>query len=260
MSTHPLALVTGASSGIGKVYAEALAARGYDLLLVARDASRLQALAAEMAGVGATATPVVADLSTDAGLAVAEAAIATAGRLDLLVNNAGFGTTGQLVDSPLELQEQMLRLHVLAVNRLTRAALQFMKPAGRGSIVTVASVASYVNSTGNINYCATKAYQRSFSEGLALECRPFGIRVQALCPGFTHTEFHQRMSDDQEGRAPEWMWLSAKRVVECSLGQLEADGAVVCVPGWQYKAAVLLLRYLPDWVKRGLTKRVYKRD
>ena len=248
MPTRPLALVTGASSGIGTVFARALAARGYDLLLVARDGARLRVLAAELATTGASATPVVADLTTDAGLAVTEEAITRAGRLDLLVNNAGFGTKGQLVDSPLELQDQMLRLHVIAVNRITCAALQLMKPARRGGIITVSSVASFVNSTG------------SFSEGLALECGPLGIRVQALCPGFTHTEFHQRMSDDQQGRAPEWMWLSADDVVQSSLRQLEAGGATICIPGAQYKVAVFLARHLPLWVKGLMTRSVYKRD
>ncbi len=260
MTHRPLALVTGASSGIGKVYAQALARRGYDLVLVARDGDRLSALAAELARNGALATTVVGDLSREEGLAATEAAIATAGRLDLLVNNAGFGTTGLLALTPLEAQEQMLRLHVIAVNRISRAALQVMRPAGRGSIVTVASVASFVNSTGNVNYCATKAYQRSFSEGLALECAPDGIRVQALCPGFTHTEFHARMSDDQLGRAPAWMWLSAAGVVETSLRQLEANGPVICVPGVQYKVAVFLARHMPLWIKARITGRVYRRD
>lgn len=260
MTHRPLALVTGASSGIGKVYAQALARRGYDLILVARDGGRLSALAAELAQDGALAITVVGDLAREEGLAATEAAIATAGRLDLLVNNAGFGTTGLLALTPLEAQEQMLRLHVIAVNRISRAALQVMRPARRGAIVTVASVASFVNSTGNVNYCATKAYQRSFSEGLALECAPDGVRVQALCPGFTHTEFHARMSDDQLGRAPAWMWLSAADVVETSLRQLEANGPVICVPGVQYKVAVFLARHMPLWIKARITGRVYKRD
>ncbi len=259
MPPRPLALVTGASSGIGKVYATKLAARGYDLCLVARDFERLTALAAELRLLGASATAVVADLSTDAGAEAAAAAIAAAGHLDLLVNNAGFATKGELADAPLEAQDQMLRLHVLAVNRLTQAALRVMKPARRGGIITVSSVASFANSTGNVNYCATKAYQRSLSEGLALECAPFGIRVQALCPGFTHTEFHARMQFDQRGKAPEWLWLAAENVVETSLRQFESNGAVICIPGAQYKVIVLLLRYIPSWIKRLLTQRVYKR-
>jgi uncharacterized protein len=260
MPPRPLALVTGASSGIGRTFATQLAGRGYDLLLVARDGARLRAVADELAGLGARATPVVADLASEGGLVAVEAALASAGRLDLLVNNAGFGTTGLLADAPLGGQETMLLLHVVAVNRITRAALQIMRPARRGGIITVASVASFANSSGNVNYCATKAYQRSFSEGLAIECAPLGIRVQALCPGFTHTEFHDRMQFDQRGRAPSWMWMSADEVVATSLRQLDANGPVVCIPGAQYKAIVFLARHLPLWIKQLLTQRVYKRD
>jgi len=260
MPNRPLALVTGASSGIGAVFSRRLAARGYDLLLVARDAERLVALSSELAVLGARATPVAADLATDAGLAVVVDAMQAAGRLDLLVNNAGFGTTGTLQNAPLVRQHDMLQLHVVAVNRVTHAALQLMVPQLRGAIITVSSVASFANSSGNVNYCATKAYQRSFSEGLSLECAPLGIRVQALCPGFTRTEFHARMAFDQRGSAPEWMWMDADEVVEASLRQLEANGPVVCVPGAQYKVLVFLARHLPIWVKRVLTQRVYKRD
>lgn len=257
---RPLALVTGASSGLGAVFARQLARRGHDLILVARDAARLRSLADELSGLGARATVVPADLATEAGLDVTTAAIAAAGRLDLLVNNAGFGTTGLLAESPAAAQETMLRLHVIAVNHLTRAALALMRPARSGSIITVASVASFTNSSGNVNYCATKAYQRSFCESLVIECAPDGIQVQALCPGFTHTEFHARMAFDQRGRAPAWMWLSADDVVATSLRQLDARGPVVCIPGAQYKVIVFLARHLPLWVKRVLTQRVYKRD
>jgi short-subunit dehydrogenase len=260
MTQRPLALVTGASSGIGATFARALAARGYDLLLVARDADRLSALRDELARLGAGATIVPADLTGDTGLAATEAAIATAGRLDLLVNNAGFGTTGSFATTDAARQEQMLQLHVIAVSRVTRAALQVMLPARRGGIITVSSVASFVNSAGNVNYCATKAYQRSFCEGLALEVEPQGVRVQALCPGFTHTEFHARMSFDQTATAPAWMWLEADAVVETSLRQLEARGPVICVPGTQYKFLVLLARHIPLWIKRRLSQRVYTRE
>ncbi len=260
MPNRPLALVTGASSGIGTVFARRLAARGYDLLLVARDGDRLAALSAELTAAGAGASVVVADLTTEDGLGTATQAMQAAGRLDLLVNNAGFGTKGRFNDAPLAQQEGMLRLHVAAVNHLTHAALQLMVPRRSGAIITVASVASFANSSGNVNYCATKAYQRSFMEGLAIECAPLGIRVQALCPGFTRTEFHQRMAFDQRGRAPEWMWMDADEVVETSLRQLEANGPVVCIPGAQYKGMVFLARHLPLWVKRVLTQRVYKRD
>ena len=260
MTQRPLALVTGASSGLGAVFARKLAGRGYDLMLVARDAARLSAISRDLETNGARATVVAADLTTDAGVAAVEAALVAAGRLDLLVNNAGFGTTGALAVTPLERQDQMLRLHVLAVSRLSRAALQLMKPGKRGGIITVSSVASFINSTGNVNYCATKAYQRSFSEGLALECAPHGIRIQALCPGFTHTEFHERMKFDQKNSAPAWMWLKAEDVVETSLRQYEAGGATICIPGAQYRIAVFLARHVPLWIKARLAQRVYTRE
>lgn len=260
MTQRPLALVTGASSGLGAVFARKLAGRGFDLMLVARDAERLAVLAGELQKIGATASVVAADLTSDDGVAAVEVALIAAGRLDLLVNNAGFGTTGALATTPLDRQEQMLRLHVLAVNRLSRAALQLMTPVKRGGIITVSSVASFVNSSGNVNYCATKAWQRSFSEGLALECAPHGIRIQALCPGFTKTEFHERMKFDQEKRAPAWMWLVAEDVVETSLRQHEAGGATICIPGLQYKIAVFLARHVPLWIKDRLAQRVYTRE
>ena len=259
MTQRPIALITGASSGIGAVFARKLAHRGYDLILVARDAARLTALADELKSLGASGQPVVADLGTATGLADTEAAISRAERLDLLVNNAGFGTTGAFATTDAARQEQMLLLHVLAVSRLTRAALDRMMPVRRGGIITVSSVASYTNSAGNVNYCATKAYQRVFSESLSIECAPHGIRVQALCPGFTHTEFHERMAFDQSAVASEWMWLNADHVVETSLRQFESGGAVVCVPGAQYKAIVFLARHLPLWIKERIAQRVYTR-
>ena len=259
MTQRPIALITGASSGIGAVFARKLARRGYDLILVARDRERLTTLAAELKALDATVVPVAADLCTEAGLTACQAAIEAAERLDLLVNNAGFGTTGTFGTADGQQQEQMLLLHVVAVSRITRAALQRMQPLRRGGIITVSSVASYTNSAGNVNYCATKAYQRSFSESLAIECEPHGIRVQALCPGFTHTEFHQRMAFDQAAVASPWMWLQADDVVESSLRQFESGGAVVCVPGAQYKAIVFLARHLPLWIKARIARRVYTR-
>lgn len=146
---------------------------------------------------------VVAELATEAGTDITTRAMAAADRLDVLVDHAGFGTTGTFRDAPLAQQDGMLRLHVVAVNGLTHEALQLMAPVRSGGISTVSSVASFANSIGNVNYCATKVYQRSFSEGLAIECAPLDIRVQALCPGFTRTAFHRHMAFDQRGRAPD---------------------------------------------------------
>jgi len=248
MSTRPLALVTGASAGIGKVFCDRLAARGYDLIVVARDGNRLEGLKVELEQRHGTTVEVFpADLTIDDDVSRLGGLLAGSERLALLVNNAGFGTRGTLADASPAQQEAMLRLHVMAPMRLTQAALPVLLKNGRGGIVNVSSVASFLNSGGNINYCATKAYLTSFSEGLAAELAGTGVRVQALCPGFTHTEFHQRMEVDV-ATVPRWMWLPATRVVETSLRTLERGGPVVCIPGLRYKLMVLLLRLTPQWL------------
>ena len=244
-STRALAVVTGASAGIGKEFCERLAARGYDLIVVARDAARLEALRHELEGRHGVAVDVFpADLTLDDDVSRLAGLIAGSTRLGLLVNNAGFGTRGSLADASPARQEAMLRLHTLAPMRLTQAALPLLLENKQGAIVNVSSVASFLYSAGNVNYCATKAYLTTFTEGLASELKGTGIRVQALCPGFTRSEFHQRM-DVEVGNLPAWMWLSAAQVVETSLRSLERGGPVLCVPGIRYKLMVLLLRHLP---------------
>jgi uncharacterized protein len=255
-------LITGPTAGIGRAFAEQLAARGHDLIAVARDGERLAALAASLEQqYGVRVTTLVADLSHPTGIEATAAAIRASGRLALLVNNAGFGTRGVLHATDMSAQHAMLALHVLAVNAVTRAALDVMVPAKRGGVITVASVASFVNGTGNANYCATKAYQRSLMEGIAMEVAPDGIAVQALCPGFTRSEFHERMRDGARLESRDkWWWMSADDVVSASLAALDRGGPIVVVPGWQYKAAVFLARHIPLRIKQRLTQRAYRRD
>jgi short-subunit dehydrogenase len=243
--SRPVAVVTGASAGIGKEFCERLAARGYDLILIARDGNRLEALRADLEqrhGIAAEVFP--ADLTRDDDVSRLAGLVAGASRLALLVNNAGFGSRGTLADASPARQEAMLRLHTLAPMRLTQAALPVLLSKGQGAIVNVSSVASFAYSAGNVNYCATKAYLTNFSEGLAAELRGTGVRVQALCPGFTRSEFHQRMEADTGG-IPSWMWMRAGPVVETSLRSLDRGGPVVCIPGMRNKLAVFLLRHVP---------------
>lgn len=242
---RPLALITGASAGIGREFATQLAARGWDLLLVARDAARLAALADELRQAHqAECRIVAADLGADAAVDDLVARIRALPALDLLVNNAGFGTRGTLAETAPGPQEQMVRVHVLAALRLVQAALPGMVARRRGAIVNVASVAAFVASPRNVNYCATKAYLVSLTEGLAAELHGTGVRTQALCPGFTHSEFHARMQSDK-GAIPPFMWLDAPDVVRASLDALDAGGPVVLVPGAQYRVLVPLLRFVP---------------
>jgi uncharacterized protein len=252
-SARPLAVVTGASAGIGKVFCEKLARRGFDLIVTARNAARLEGLRQELEGRYGTAVEVFpADLTIDTDVSLLAERLTRSHNLELLVNNAGFGTRGKLSDASPAIQEAMLRLHVVAPMRLTQAALPVLLANGRGAIVNVSSVASFIYSAGNVNYCATKAYLTTFSEGLAAELSGTGIKVQALCPGFTRSEFHQRMDADIS-ELPRWMWMSADFVVESSLRALSRGWPVVCVPGIRYKLLVLLLRFIPRGVLRRVT-------
>lgn len=254
-----LAVVTGATAGIGREFAEQLGARGYDLLLVARDRQRLTGTAGALAaahGVEAEAFP--ADLSHDDDVTRLVERLATSPRLTLLVNNAGFGSRGRLAEADVERQEAMLRLHVLAPMRLTRAALPVLLAHRRGGVINVSSVAGFIYSAGNVNYCATKAYLTTFSEGLAAELHGSGVVVQALCPGFTRTEFHARIPGPVE-RHPRWAWLSARSVVEYSLRCFERGRPVVCVPGLRWRLVVGLLRLLPRSLLGWVTRRRYAR-
>lgn len=253
---RPVAVVTGASAGLGRAFATQLAERGFDLILVARDAERLRALCDElMLRYSVTAEPWPADLSRDEPMRALAEHLAHNDRILLLVNNAGFGTKGRFASRPVSEQATMLELHVMAPMLLTRAVLPGMIARREGRIITVSSVASFTASPGNVNYCATKAYQRVMCEALAMELAGTGVSVQALCPGFTHTEFHGRAGIDKSKGVPSWAWLDAERVVRESLAAAFGDGPVVVVPGRRYRVVVFLLRHMPLWVRRRLQER-----
>jgi short-subunit dehydrogenase len=256
---RPLACVTGASAGLGREFATQLAQRGFDLLLVARDLERLRGLADELSlqyGIRAEAYP--CDLSRDEPMRTLAERLSKDERLMVLVNNAGFGTKGKLATRPVGEQATMLELHVMAPMLLTRAVVPKMIERREGFVITVASVASFTASMGNVNYCATKAYQRVFMEALAMELAGTGVKVQALCPGFTHTEFHDRMQIDKTKGIPSWAWLNADRVVRESLEQAFGGGPTVVIPGKRYKAVVFALRHMPMWL-RGMMQERYGR-
>lgn len=238
------ALVTGASSGIGAAYALRLASEGYNLVLVARREVRLRALATEIERqYGVIARVLTADLATPRGQALVERAIHEAEELDLLVNNAGFGSQGEFSESTVPEQVAMHSLHVLAPMRFIRAALPQMIERGRGSIVNVSSLMAFYPLPGQVSYSATKAYLKSFTEALSLELKGTGVRVQALCPGFTRTEF-QLHADIESSNFPDFIWMSATKVVEQSFRDLEYD-EVISVPGWGYRILAGLARFVP---------------
>ena len=245
-TARPVALITGASAGIGAAYARRLAAQGHDLILVARRADRLKELASELAhhhGVGAE--PLPADLINDADIKTVEERIASEGPLEFLLNNAGFGIGGRFYEASLDRQDSMHRLHVLATLRLTHAALRKMTAQGKGALVNVSSVAGFIARPGGVSYHATKAWINSFTEGLYLELKQARspVRVQALCPGYTVTEFHEVMGVGR-GHVPASLWTPVEQVVDASLEGLKRNELFV-VPGWRYKFIVGLLRLIP---------------
>lgn len=248
---RPVALITGASSGIGETFARKLAARGYDLILVARRADRLSALAAEIP-THADALP--ADLATESGLESVDTAIRNCPRLELLVNNAGFGTLKRFWIADLHGQERMHQLHVMATMRLTHAALGGMVERGHGAVINVSSVAAFGQSEGNVSYCATKAWINSFTLGLDMELHGAGsqVKVQALCPGFTMSEFHDTLGVDRNN-IPRFMWMQADAIVEASLRGLDR-GDVVVIPGAIYKIGAAWMRHMPHSLQRRIGK------
>jgi short-subunit dehydrogenase len=249
-----LAVVTGASAGIGREFCVQLAGRGHDLLVVARDGARLDALAAELGGkFKVRVEPFAADLSREPEIERLAGRIAAASELCLLVNNAGFGTRGTLLEADPERQAQMLRLHTMAPMKLTRSALPALVRRQGGGVINVSSIASFIYSAGNANYCATKAYLTTFTEGIAAELRDTGVQAQALCPGFTITEFHQRKAE-RPSRLPAFLWLSAESVVRASLRSLDRGGPTICVPGVGYRILVCLIRLTPRGLLGGAAR------
>lgn len=252
------ALVTGATSGIGAAFARALAGEGHDLVLVARDEGRLQAMAAELReryGAGPEVLP--ADLTDRESSRAVEERLADAARpVDLLVNNAGMGLRGTFWKTDLADQERMLALNCTAVLRLTHAALGAMVPRGRGGVITVSSVAGFTPGARGA-YSATKAWATSLTESLSTELVGTGVHASVVAPGFVRTEFHQRAGLDMS-RMPARMWLDADDVVATALRDHRA-GKVVSVPGAQYRAIVAASRLVPRGAARRVTAVVRRR-
>jgi len=246
MAAKPMALVTGASSGIGATFARQIAEEGYDLTLVARRTARLEALAAELRTKhGVAAVAVAADLTRDEDVERVGRMLAESAHLSLLVNNAGFGTKGFFFETDPGPQDAMHRLHVLAAERLTRAALPGMIARRRGGIINVSSVAGFMQSLSNVSYCATKAWMNSFTEGLYMELKALDspVVVQALCPGYTLSEFHDVMDWDR-GEVPKSWWMPAEFVVRESLRGLK-EGKLFVIPGWRYRFIARLVSLVP---------------
>lgn len=246
------ALVTGASTGLGAVFAAALAGQQYDLIIVARNRERLDALAERLRqSHGIAVEVVVADLTQAVALRTVEARVAEDQALELLINNAGFATTGPFASLDPDREEAEICLNIMALMRLTRAALPGMIARDRGAIINVSSLAAFVPSPYDATYGATKAFVNSFTEALHEELRGTRVRVQALCPGFTHTEFQQRAGIDVSA-LPAYVWTTPEAVVAASLTALRR-GQLVCVPGLVNRLLALLIGVAPRRLVRRVT-------
>ncbi len=260
MTHRPLALITGASAGIGAEFARQLAAAGHDLALTARRGQRLEQLAAELTERYDSNVHVIpADLAQTTGVEQIVEAVAASGRnVDLLVNNAGFAIAGHYHATEWDEQARFLQVMVTAVAELSHRLLPDMRSRGRGGIINVASLAGIVpGSAGHTLYAASKAFLISFSESLAMENIDCGVRVQALCPGFTYSEFHDVVGTrDIVSRLPSWMWMNAEEVVAVSLAELARDGGrVMVVPGRTNRMIAALSRKLPYQAAFNLVRR-----
>jgi short-subunit dehydrogenase len=243
------ATVTGASAGIGRAFAQRLARDGWDLRIVSRRVERLRTLARQLRREhGVRVQVVAADLTDPAALHPLERRLARDARLELLVNDAGVGDLGAFAGRAREVVEAEIRLNVLAVVRLTHAALSGMRRRRRGAVVNLSSTASFQPCPYSAVYGGTKAFLNSFTEALHEELRGSGVCVQALCPGLTHTEIFERAGADVS-HLPSFLWMEPDAVVDESLAALRR-GAVVCVPGLGNRALSSLSRLFPHELSR----------
>lgn len=250
------ALVTGATVGIGESFTRLLAQNGYSIILVARDLPRLQERAKGLESTFGIATKVIqADLATDAGCKLIEDFI-TNNQIDVLINNAGFGLNKAFTMSQLDAEQQMLDVLVRTPMRLMHVALPAMKERNKGVIINVSSVAGWI---AGGTYSAAKSYLTVLSESLHTELAPTNVKVSALCPGFTRTEFHQRGGMSMKG-LPAFMWLDSEKLVATAWKDAVA-GKAVSVPGWQYQLLTFLMRNIPRSLLRkvGMNVRIKQR-
>jgi len=256
---RPIALVTGASSGIGAAFAEYLAEIGHDLVLTARDRDRLEERAQELRVRFSIEVEVIkSDLATNEGIKTIELRLENRSRpIDVLINNAGFGINKSFSVSDRQSENDLLDVLVRAPMRLMHSVLPGMQERDNGTIINVSSVAGWI---AGGSYSAAKSYLTVMSESLNTELRGTNVRVHALCPGFTRTEFHQRGRMRMSG-LPDFMWLDTRTVVEAAW-QNALRGRAVSVPGFQYKALTFLIRIVPRSVVRrvGMSARARQRQ
>ena len=250
------ALVTGATSGIGESFTRLLAENGYNVVLVARDLSRLHERASGLESLYGIETVVVqADLSSDEGCTVIENYISE-NEIEVLINNAGFGINKSFTVSELEVEQNLLDVLVRTPMRLMHVALPGMKVRDKGIIINISSVAGFM---AGGTYSASKSYLTVLSESLNTELKDTKVKISALCPGYTRTEFHQRGRMYMKG-LPNFMWLNADALVAKSWSDAR-KGKAISIPGWQYQLLTFVMRFAPRPIVRkiGMSVRTKQR-
>jgi short-subunit dehydrogenase len=248
-----LAVITGASSGLGAIFADQLAKRGHSLVLAGRDEARLKAVAHQ---VGGNAEVVVGDLGTDAGIDALVTHL-DGREIDVLVNNAGFGTYGPFAEIDAGREHELVAVNVDALVRLTHAVLPDMLARGRGGILNVASTIAFQPGTYQATYGASKAFVLSLSQALWAETRGAGVTVTALCPGPTRTGFVDALGSDVSHTAIYRRLAAPEPVVAAGLRALDRGRAVV-VPGWRYRVMATGGRLAPGWLLALISGRMLK--
>ena len=239
------ALVTGATAGIGESFTRLLAEKNYNVVLVARDLPRLQERAQGIEAKYQVQTHCIqADLSTDAGCSEVERYIAN-NRIDVLINNAGFGINKAFTVSELEEEQKLLDVLVRTPMRLMHVALPLMKQRDRGVVINVSSVAGFI---AGGTYSASKSYLTVLTESMHTELAGTNVKISALCPGFTRTEFHQRGRMSMKG-LPSFMWLDSDELV-AQAWRDALKGEAISIPGWQYRLLVFVIQRLPRSIVR----------
>ncbi|GBF50024.1 short chain dehydrogenase [Leptospira ryugenii] len=247
------AYVTGASQGIGKEFVKAIA-KDYNVFLISRSLSDLNKTIAELEPTSrGILKPLAYDLSKKKSWEELSDVMRKDKDFEFLINNAGFGTVGEFANLDLEKELDQINLNVKALVSLSHTALNAFKPRKKGFIINVASIAGFLPAPGSATYAATKAYVKSFTEAIHEEAIPHGIHVQALCPGLTHSQFHQR-AGIEKSKYPGFMWQDAKEVAEESLRALYHNQAV-CITGMVNQGVVGLTGLLPrSWIRKGAGK------
>lgn len=256
------AVITGASAGIGLSFAKKLAAYGFDLVLIARRKERLQEIATQLESEYSIQCDIIqADLAIVENIEKVAENIKQISNLDILINNAGFATVGYFADVPIEKDMRMFHVHMIASIQFTYTALQIMRKRKQGAIINVSSLGAFVLTPGNVLYDATKSFLNTFSENLRLEVQDMGIKIQALCPGFVSTEFHEigDLQNFDRKAVPDSLWMSPDRVVSLSLNALGKSRKTIFIPGRKHRFLKWLIMN-SSLIRKVLQKKTEDRD